>query len=403
MTGMTSGGESILSEDSLESLNASDKKKPFPLDLIVSFSPNDWVEAMNNDLLNRSAKLRLAEACKDRPEFFPVAARLLEQNGFGVALAREILEVGSWQRYQEIIGEYGINAAGTKEEKINALGKLLVSKKLLFWSLGIVFSKSAVRGFLSLFRDSDSEVRLAALEAIETYDIALSESALIMALDDTERKLRTRALAALKAKLPEARLMSIIQQDLQQTRKVGEAAKKARETIISAGLNLPGLKQLLPHLKSLGDNTSAIVTDGAAFVGSAVSSTASSVSTSVNSAFKRLTRQTSTSTCESPESLFALYVALAWADGAIHDTERQALNNLIMAKSVDPKFQKWLDEQPDLRELAPFLKKLSRPQESFDGICESLGVDFGKIETNSWLTFLEALLGIQRKPISNGE
>ena len=395
MVGVNTGNEGILTDEFLQMINASSKTERLPLDFIYSASPNDWVMAINNDIFNKSGKMRLAEACKKTPAFFHVAVRLLEQNAIGIALAREILEDENWAKYQEILEEHNIKESDTKEKMINALGRLLVSKKLIFWSLSIVFSKSAVRGFLSFFRDADSEVRRKALEAIETYDIELSEPALVMALDDSDKKVRTAALGALKKKLPESRLMSLLDQDLTQTRTLGNSAKRASEAFLSAGLNMPGVKQLLPYLRSFADGTATIVTDGAASVGSTVSTTASSVSTSLASAFKRLTRRDSPRPCESPEALFALYITLAWADGTLEENEKEALNDLIKNNTVDRDFQKWLDTKPDLRELAPFLKKLSNPQESFDETVKSLGIDVINLDDKSWIIFLEALLGIK--------
>ena len=128
------GNENVMMEDIFQAINASDKAESPPLHLVTSISPNDWVMALNNDILNKSGKNRLAEASKHNPAFYHVAFRLLEQTSLGIALAREILEDDNWSKYQEICEEYNIKDADTKEKMINALGRFLVSKKLVFWS-----------------------------------------------------------------------------------------------------------------------------------------------------------------------------------------------------------------------------------------------------------------------------
>ena len=255
-----------------------------------------WVSALDGASMHARAKQRLAQACADFPEFVSVCRRLLLQVSFGNALAREIIAKPNWDNLQKILDDAGVRGAETKEAFARHLGPLLMNKRLIFWTLKLVFGnpRNTLSALIAMFADGEAQVRLEAVKALRTFDNSQTEADLVYALDDTSKDVRAEALRILKERLPEEHLASITARAVEEAGKLDEILRVARHFLLALPEKVPGLGPVVELLKISAKGTGAFfgtAAKAAAGAAGGVADAAASAKESVSGAFGRLRRQ----------------------------------------------------------------------------------------------------------------
>jgi uncharacterized membrane protein YebE (DUF533 family) len=169
---------------------------------------------------------------------------------------------------------------------------------------------------------------------------------------------------------------------------LGEAASTTAEVL---------RKKTAPAVSLAGQAASTAATTIREKTGSAAASIggkATTAAASLISVWKKLRRSESRTNEEPPEGLYALCVALAWADGMIGEHERWVLQDLLSKENIDKDLEAWLEQRPTLTQLQPYLAKIVNPQDAAQALAATLGLSTSSPEAKSWIDEIEQMLGI---------
>lgn len=364
--------------------------------VIRQYSAPQWLDLLAQDKLPVDARKALATACEGEPEYLPVVIRLVDQTSLGEAIARQIVAEPNWSRLQAQNERAGLANAQTKEQLAASLSKLVVNRDLLFLFLGILFSRSSLAAIAGLFVDNDKAVRLEAARVLGTFDILETEQALVAALDDTDQKVREEALQILKAKLPEEHLVGILRSARERAESMQSAVKTAKETLFSLPSNIPGMGTIIGAMNSAFSAATAAAGGVVAVAGQAaasIGSAASSVASQVSSRWGQMFPGTSAATEEEQDALFALLVALAWADGTISAAEQRRLESLVEAGGIPSSLWQYVHKPAELSSLVPFLQKLKAPAQAVQD-CAGIVGQASTPQAMDWFRQLAAVLNV---------
>ena len=378
------GPITIINESNIESL--SDQQF---LERILEFPSDYWISSINDGLVNKKGKEILASICANRQNFISLAARLSEQAGFGLTLAREICTDKNWQEFQALVDESKIKSAATQEIFVWNLGRLLTNKNLFFWVTKILFSRKIIESLLTLVRDGEHEIRLLALDALGTYDIELSKTSIINSLEDTNQKVRTKAIKILKDRLPHDQILKIAENSEDEANKLNFLMEKAKEAITSIQSSISGLSGIFKVFD---------LVQKADIVGTfqkSVDSITSSISSSLSDAWNMISRGSQNEENEDSDSLFALCLALVWADGSISNTEQEVMNSILEKEKIDEGLINFVDTRPSIPEIEKYIKKIKDPKRNLDILRQSLDLEIKSDECKTWLKEIESILGIE--------
>lgn len=364
--------------------------------VLAQHSAAAWLDALSQDKVPIEARKNLATACEGQPAYLPVVIRLADQTSLGEAIARQIVAEPNWSRLQKQNANAGLHQAQTKEQLAASLSKLVVNRELLFLFLGILFSRASLAAIVGLFVDKDKTARLEAVRVLGSFDIAGSEQALIAALDDTDETVRQTALDVLKAKLSEERLIDIVRSARERAESMQSAVKTAKDTILSLPSNVPGMGRVVSAMNtaysavtSAAGGVAGVAGQAAASIGSAASSVASRISSRWGDLFPGAAATAD----EDPDALFALLVALAWADGTISPVEQKKLETLVEAGGIPSSLWQYVHKPADVSSLAPFLQKLKAPAEAVQAFASVVGHG-DTPQAREWLRQVAAVLKV---------
>ena len=359
-------------------------------------SAPQWLDLLAQDKLPVDARKALATACEGEAEYLAVVIRLVDQTSLGEAIARQIVAEPNWSRLQRENERAGLPHAQTKEQLATCLSKLVVNRDLLFLFLGILFSRSSLAAIAGLFVDNDKAVRLEAARVLGTFNIAETEHALVAALDDTDEKVREQALQILKAQLPEERLVGILRAARERAESMQSAVKTAKDTLFSLPSNIPGIGTIVGAMNTA---LSAVTAAAGGVVGVAgqaatsIGSAASSVASKVSSRWGELFPGAAATAEEDQDALFALLVAMAWADGTISTEEQRKLESLVEAGGIPSNLWQYVHKPAELPPLVPFLEKLKAPAQAAKAFAGIVG-DASTPQALEWLRQLAAILKV---------
>jgi uncharacterized membrane protein YebE (DUF533 family) len=361
-----------------------------------------WLDLMAQDKLPVDARKSLATACEGEAEYLHVVMRLADQTSLGEAIARQIVAEPNWSRLQRENDRAGLSHAHTKEQLATSLSKLVVNRDLLFLFLGILFSRSSLAAIAGLFVDNDKAVRLEAARVLGTFNIAETEQALVAALDDTDEKVREQALQILKAQLPEERLVGILRAARERAESMQSAVKTAKDTLFSLPSNIPGISTIVGAMNtafSAATTAAGGVAGVAGQAASTIGSAASSVASKVSSRWSELFPGAAATADEEQDALFALLVAMAWADGTISADEQRKLESLVEAGGIPSSLWQYVHQPAELPPLVPYLEKLKAPAQAVKAFADI--VDHAVTpQAAEWLRQLAAILKVPESSFS---
>ena len=388
-------------QDVIDRLKASTDQGVWKTALRQHSAPQ-WLDLLAQDKLPVDARRALATACEGEAEYLPVVIRLVDQTSLGEAIARQIVAEPNWSRLQRENDRAGLPHAQTKEQLATSLSKLVVNRDLLFLFLGILFSRSSLAAIAGLFVDNDKAVRLEAARVLGTFSIAETEQALVAALDDTDEKVREQALQILKAQLPEERLVGILRAARERAESMQSAVKTAKDTLFSLPSNIPGIGTIVGAMNTA---FSAVTTAAGGVVGVAgqaattIGSAASSVASQVSSRWGDLFPGTAATAEEEQDALFALLVAMAWADGTISADEQRKLESLVEAGGIPSSLWQYVHKPAELPPLVPYLEKLKAPAQAVKAFANVVG-HAATPQATDWLRQLAAILKVPESSFS---
>ena len=96
---------------------------------------------------------------------------------------------------------------------------------------------------------------------------------------------------------------------------------------------------------------------------------------------------------EDQDALFALLVAMAWADGTISAEEQRKLESLVEAGGIPSSLWQYVHKPAELPPLVPFLEKLKAPAQSAKAFAGIVG-DASTPQALEWLRQLAAILKV---------
>ncbi len=370
--------------------------------LLRQHSAPKWLDLLAQDKLPVDARRTLATACEGEAEYLPVVIRLVDQTSLGESIARQIVAEPNWSHLQRENDRAGLSHAHTKEQLAASLSKLVVNRDLLFLFLGILFSRSSLAAIAGLFVDSDKAVRLEAARVLGTFNIAETEQALVAALDDTDEKVREQALQILKAQLPEERLVGILRAARERAESMQSAVKTAKDTLFSLPSNIPGIGTIVGAMNTA---LSAVTAAAGGVVGVAgqaaitIGSAASSVTAKVSSRWGELFPGTAATLEEEQAALFALLVAMAWADGTISADEQRKLESLVEAGGIPSSLWQYVHKPAELPQLVPYLERLKAPVQAAKAFADVVG-HAATPQATDWLRQLAAILKVPESSFS---
>ena len=322
---------------------------------------------------------------EEPPEFLPVLNRIITRNGLGISLARSILDPERNQELKSLVEEFKVNEARDLEERVHSLGAMLGDYRVFFWGLKMLFSKAVIKGLKSAFWDADKETRLAAVSALDSYNIIETQAIYIRALDDSSDQVRDEALAALKRKVPSEKLVEILEKQKRETASWLNLVQGVKSSLLDAvsGIGEKGLCFGKETYRKGGDLVGAVFTEGAA------------VHAAFKSKFNSLLKKAAKEHKESPDALYALGLALAWTDEEIETAEKETLAAILKNNQLDKKLAYWIIERPVLAELEPYLKKIKCPEKAFDEIAALLKIKIDGESQLSWVEQIRDAIGIK--------
>jgi hypothetical protein len=228
--------------EELFELLANEKNEHIDLhEKVIMHSSDDWIDAINDERLEKRAKLNLLKILQGKNNMLPVMARLSNQSGFGILVAREIMSDKRWPELMSLAKKSGINDAVDSKSKELAIANIVVDKGLMFWVFNIMFSKNFIKGISSIVYDSESEVRKQSIEFMALMDGELVKESLINALDDTNDKISSLAKNKLREKYSEAEVNKILSDRDEELSSIRKAYIDAKDKIELIVLKLPGL------------------------------------------------------------------------------------------------------------------------------------------------------------------
>jgi uncharacterized membrane protein YebE (DUF533 family) len=359
-------------------------------------SASQWLDLLVHDHLSVDARRALATACEGEPAYLPVVMRLVCQTGLGESIARQIVAEPHWSRIQLENDKAGLPHAQTKDQIATSLSKLVVNRDLLFLFLGVLFSRSSLAAISGLFVDNDNAVRLEAARVLGTFSIAETEQALVAALDDTDEKVREQALQVLKTQLPEERLLEILRTARERAESMQSVVQSAKDTLFSLPSNIPGIGTIVGAMNTA---FSAVTTAAGGMAGVAgqaantIGSAASSVASTVSSGWGDLFLGSAATAEEDQDALFALLVAMAWADGTISADEQRNLEALVESGGIPSNLSQYVHKPAELSPLVPFLEKLKAPAKAVEAFADIVG-HASTPQATAWLRQLAAILKV---------
>ena len=393
---------SQIPKEAIDSLPASSDSQQWSV--VLSKYPVDaWLGTLMDDTLSIDARKSLVRGCEGQTAYLPLVIRLLDQTSLGEAIARQIVAEPNWDRLQEKIIGAGLKNASDKEQLATSLSKLVVNKDLIFLFLGILFSRASLGAIAGIFVDGDKAVRLEAARILGTFDISATEHALVAALDDTDEKVRDEVLRALRQKLPEERLVAVIQSSREKAESMQSATKSARDMIFSLPSTIPGMGKVFTAMNA----AFSVAAAAAGGLVSTASQTANSIGTAATSAAGALsTRWASlfnegSISSEDPDALFALLLGLSWAEGVLSKDEQEALEGLVGEGGVPSELWQYAHKPPTLLALKPYLHKLKAPEKAVRGFAQFVENHSPTAHSQAWLSELAMILGLQTLSLSD--
>lgn len=337
----------------------------------------DWrglAAALAAKPLGRRQAATLASACADRDAALPVLEVLATNLTLSLALAKSAVAPDNLERIRSALRDSGLsrelNAGRLVSSLVVPLARVFADARTWRYLLGVVLNRAVVSALPEVVRDSDREVRVQAVKAIATLDGHDATEALFRALGDEASTVRDTAFLALKDRLPAEELTKRLESDLHEVEAMQEAAHAA------AG-PLAALAKVLPALHRLFDATQGLMAaggQGIASIGRAVGGGLAAAASGVVGVFKGK---------EEPAAVSAVAIALGWADGRLDDDEQVELSRLLeLIESSDEdraRLKACLSGRPEPENLAPFIKRLKRPEAvvaRFDGVFGKGGEDY---------------------------
>jgi len=372
-------------EELVKSLN--DKKASAVLDVvdIQSYEPDDLLCVLDKDLLDPCGKEALAQILPTGLRYLPVLKRIIMQSGLCMSLAKEILRTDRWEEMMSFLQKYKVAEAEERDQKTHNLGSMLGDYAALFWAMKILFSASAIKGLKASVWDREASARLAAIQALDSHDISATEVLYIRGLDDSNKEVRDAALLALKKKIPFERLSSLLEGQRNEAKFLLTSIQSIKESLMGG---LSGIGE-----KAIGVGRDAVSKGGE--VASSISAQAVAAQSAVNSIWGKLVKKKDKEQKEPPDAVFALCIAMSWADGKIELNEKEALASLLKNDRLDKKFAYWLIDKPKLDELTPYLKKIKDPERAFGEIVELLNLELSSEEAIAWIQAVKTKIGIK--------
>jgi len=146
--------------------------------------------------------------------------------------------------------------ATTDEDKKKAIALLVTDKKMYFWFFRILFSRAFLKALSGVVYDGESELRLNAMQALSNYEGDDVRAALIMALDDTNKKVRKEAERILRQKYGDEDIDALIEKETTILDELKESASKSKEWFSEIFEKIPGLSTILQALGGAFDTIS---------------------------------------------------------------------------------------------------------------------------------------------------
>jgi len=223
---------------------------------ILGCSAAEWIDAIDDERLDNEDKHALLAIIANQPACLDVIIRLSNQSAFGIAVAREIMSEKRRNEIADVVEQSGLSTATTDKGKKKAIALLVTDKKMYFWFFRILFSRAFLKALRGVVYDGESELRLNAIQALSTYEGDEVRAALIMALDDTNKKVRKEAERILRLKYGDEDIDALIEKETAILDELKESASKAKEWFSEIFEKIPGLSTILQSLSGAFDTIS---------------------------------------------------------------------------------------------------------------------------------------------------
>lgn len=229
---------------------------------IMAISADEWVNGIDEGLLNLDAKQNLLTAISDTGEMVDVLIRLSEQADFGIAIARTINTDKHWDALTSLLDKHGLKPGLDEKKRIRALGRFLTDTQTMFWFFRLLFSAPFISALSALVYDRDKKIRQNAVESLAQHHGVSATSALIKALDDTSDEVKKSAVLILKSRLSSEEIDALLKKREAEARELGEMARNAKKDSEGLFSSIPGFGAL----SNVFGIASATITDAASAV-----------------------------------------------------------------------------------------------------------------------------------------
>lgn len=369
----------MISDEHIQSVNDLKDNDPALIAAVATtYTAADWLEAINDNRLTVAGKSNLVKVCQDRTEMIPVLVRLASQYGFGLSIAREITTEANWKTLNALLAKHHFPAASSIKDKQRAIASLLVDGALFKYVFRILLSKAVIGAVGSLIRDREYEVRIQALTRLARHDCAETKEALITALEDSHEKVREHAKQVMYMKYPKEVSDEIFHEQEAEASDLRTLAEGAYQSLTKGVTSSPAWAAAV--------RAATTVKQGAA---TAVDATRSTLRRGL-----RLFFGEEEATSDQKNEIFALQLAIVWADGVVDDEEMSWLRSVANAHTIDESLMQYLDRQPTLTELAPYIKRLKSPEQHLRKAIDWLPTGCDAL-SNPYYDSLGSILGIE--------
>lgn len=340
--------------------------------LLSGATPELLTETIDAEQLTSAGQLRLLEAIHSEATMIPVLCRCAEESGFGMELARAVSNSENSATLESLLTAHGLRKNTSKTERQRNLGRFLTDRRLLMWALGILFSRNTLRALAAQTRDSTKGIRMRAIEYLADHESDAVKEVLFNALDDTNQAIRDRALELLAKKYPKSEIETALAEREREADTLGALVESAKGTMVSVIEKIPGVAATGRALKGIADTSND----------------------AVNYLLTGWNKLINSHKPKDGNAVFAIYTALAWADGALGGNERAVLNEICDRYEIDASLRHWIEERPDLTMLALRLKDIDEPEILIKDAAGALGLNIND-STVPWIEEIETILGVR--------
>ena len=232
---------------------------------VLSIPADLWIAKIDREKIDFNERIILLEMVKEEADYIPLVIRLSNQKVFGAIISNEIVNTDRWEKLTDITKKSGLQDASEKSDIEKSISNLVSDKGLFFWFFGLLFSSAFLKALKSITFDGESKLRITSLTYLKNFESLEVQTALIQALDDTDKNVRQLAQEILREIYGDEFVDRLLNEEKGRMDALKESAQQAKEKLKAIFKKIPGMSILMSTLEgalNTASNLSDIASSG---------------------------------------------------------------------------------------------------------------------------------------------